>query len=328
MRALLSTTRIYRTLNSVQRISTWQRHCVVVSELPTYSSSSLCASSRIKNTTNCSAFHSPYHSYCAATMGSGVGDVSVERVPCLKDNYSWIIHDHATGKTAVVDPAEEAPVVAALKDKGWTLSHILNTHHHWDHTGANEILKDTFNVCIVGPKADEDRIPGIDVALGDGDEYMLGNVRIVCYDTPGHTQGHITFHLPEVHALFPGDTLFSMGCGRLFEGTPEQMWASLSKLVPLDADTRVYCAHEYTLSNAKFAMHVEPNNAALQRRFKEVEEARSKGIPTIPSVMGVELETNPFLRPDSKEIRASLNIPESASNAEAFGVIRRAKDSF
>lgn len=326
MRALSSATRIYRTLNSAQRISQ-QRHCIAVAEVPSQFNSSLCAS-RIKNTITCSAFHSSHHCYSAVTMAAAVADVSVERVPCLKDNYSWIIHDHATGKTAVVDPAEEGPVVAALKDKGWTLSHILNTHHHWDHTGANEILKDMFNVCIVGPKADEDRIPGIDVALGDADEYMLGNVRIVCYDTPGHTRGHITFHLPEVQALFPGDTLFSMGCGRLFEGTPEQMWASLSKLVPLDADTRVYCAHEYTLSNARFAMHVEPNNAALQRRFKEVEEARSKGIPTIPSVMGVELETNPFLRPDSKEIRASLNIPESASNAEAFGVIRRAKDSF
>lgn len=263
---------------------------------------------------------------CAATMG--VGEVSVEPVPCLNDNYSWLVHDHGTGKTAVVDPAEEGPVVAALKDKGWTLFHILNTHHHWDHTGANEVLKERFNVCIVGPKADQDRIPGIDVALGDGDEYMVGDVRVVCYDTPGHTRGHITFHLPEVHALFPGDTLFSMGCGRLFEGTPEQMWASLSKLVPLDADTRVYCAHEYTLSNATFAMHIEPHNAALQRRWKEVEEARSKGIPTIPSVLGVELETNPFLRPQSKEIRASLGIPESASDAEAFGVIRRAKDSF
>lgn len=326
MRALSSVTRIYRTLNSAQRISQ-QRLCIAVAEVPSQFNSSLCAS-RIKNTITCSAFHSSHHCYSAVTMAAAVADVSVERVPCLKDNYSWIIHDHATGKTAVVDPAEEGPVVAALKDKGWTLSHILNTHHHWDHTGGNEILKDMFNVCIVGPKADEDRIPGIDVALGDGDEYMLGNVRIVCYDTPGHTRGHITFHLPEVQALFPGDTLFSMGCGRLFEGTPEQMWASLSKLVPLDADTRVYCAHEYTLSNARFAMHVEPNNVALQRRFKEVEEARSKGIPTIPSVMGVELETNPFLRPDSKEIRASLNIPESASNAEAFGVIRRAKDSF
>eukprot|EP00890_Picochlorum_soloecismus_P001190 jgi/Picsp_1/2071/NSC_05536-R1_glyoxalase ii len=256
------------------------------------------------------------------------GSLVIERVPCLRDNYSWLLHDEETGFTAVVDPAEEKPVVTALQKNGWSLSHVLNTHHHWDHTGANLALKEKYQACVVGPKADQERIPGIDVALQDGDTYALGKSQMICYDTPGHTKGHITLYFPGSKALFPGDTLFSLGCGRLFEGTPSQMWHSLSKLMVLPEDVKVYCAHEYTLSNAKFASHIDPENKALQQKTAEVEEARSKNIPTIPSILGVELQANPFLRPFSPEIRECLNIPESASNEEAFAAIRKAKDNF
>lgn len=257
------------------------------------------------------------------------GGLNIGRVPVLSDNYSWILHDESSGKTAVVDPAEVEPIVYALEARGWVLTHIINTHHHWDHTGGNLPLKDMYaDVIIVGPKADRERIPGIDVAVEDGDVFELGASRLRCFDTPGHTKGHVTYYVENAKALFPGDTLFSMGCGRLFEGTPEQMWHSLSKLVGLPGDTMVYCAHEYTLSNAAFAMHVDPTNKALKTRYDEVVECRKKNIPTIPSSLGVELQTNPFLRPWSKEIRATLSIPHDASDAEAFGAIRRAKDSF
>jgi hydroxyacylglutathione hydrolase len=279
------------------------------------------------------------HSHEYSTIVQG-GDTTnshslvIERVPVLKDNYCWILHDPKSGATGVVDPAEKEPIMARLAFHGWTLTHILNTHHHWDHTGANLELKKAFNnqVTIVGPKADADRIPGIDVELQDGDVYSLGDgiktSTCVCFDTPGHTKGHVTYYFEDSKALFPGDTLFSMGCGRLFEGTPEQMWNSLQKLVGLPDDTKVFCAHEYTLSNAMFAVHVDPTNKILEDRKHEVEECRRQGIPTIPTVLSVEKETNPFLRPWSQEIRASLNIPKDASDAEAFGVIRRAKDSF
>jgi len=252
----------------------------------------------------------------------------IERVPVLNDNYSWILHDEKTGVTAVVDPAEVDPIVRAAERKGWKLTHVLNTHHHWDHTGGNEVLKERYGVTIVGPKADKERIPGIDVELADGEEFDLGASRLTCFDTPGHTKGHITLYFPNNKALFPGDTLFSMGCGRLFEGTPAQMWSSLRKLVGLPRDTLVYCAHEYTKSNAAFAAHVEPGNELLQKRKAEVDAAVEQGIPTVPSDLGMELETNPFLRPWSAEIRQRLGIAADASDDDAFGAIRRAKDRF
>jgi hydroxyacylglutathione hydrolase len=256
------------------------------------------------------------------------GGLTVLRVPVLSDNYSWLVHDEQSGKTAVVDPAEVDPIVHVLSAQNWTLTHVLNTHHHWDHTGGNLALKERYNATIVGPKADRERIPGIDVELADGDEYNLGSSRMVCFDTPGHTKGHITLYFPDNKALFPGDTLFSLGCGRLFEGSPAQMWDSLQKLMVLPKDTLVYCAHEYTLSNAKFALHVEPGNEALARRAEDVSVAREQGIPTVPSDVGVELATNPFLRPWSEEIRRQLGVEAGASDAEAFGAIRRAKDGF
>lgn len=255
--------------------------------------------------------------------------LEIERVPCLSDNYSWLLHDPSSQLTAVVDPAEVQPVLDALQRRGWTLTHILNTHHHHDHTGGNAELKRLYGATVVGPAADRARIPGIDVALSDGDRYAFGGAgELVCLDTPGHTRGHVTFHFPDSKALFPGDTLFALGCGRLFEGTPEQMWASLSKLLPLPRDTQVYCAHEYTAGNARFAAVADPGNAALAARSEAVHAARAKGEPTVPSLLGEELDTNPFLRPDDPGVRAALGIPASASSAEAFGRIRAAKDNF
>lgn len=254
--------------------------------------------------------------------------LEIERVPCLNDNYSWLLHEPTTKATAVVDPAEVAPVVEALRVRGWHLTHILNTHHHWDHTGGNTALKAKFQATIVGPAADEERIPGIDVALKDGDTYSLGAAKLLCFDTPGHTKGHVTYYFEDSKALFPGDTLFALGCGKLFEGTPQQMWTSLSKLIPLPPDTKVYCAHEYTQSNARFAVSIDPDNERLVSRKKAIDEARAQGIPTIPSLLGDELATNPFLRPSDPAIRKNLGVSESSSNAEAFAAIRSAKDAF
>lgn len=263
----------------------------------------------------------------AAESIGGAGVLQIERVPCLSDNYSWLLHEPQQGVTAV-DPAEAAPVLAALRSKGWNLTHIINTHHHYDHVGGNAELQREFGCTVVGPAADHARIPGIQVQLKDGDRFQFGAAEMVCYDTPGHTRGHVTYHFPAAKALFPGDTLFSLGCGRLFEGTPAQMWASLSKLTPLPGDTLVYCAHEYTASNAKFAAHVDEGNEDLQRMKADIEAKRARGEPTVPSQLGDELKCNPFLRPDSPAIRSKLGVPEGASNDVAFGAIRAAKDTF
>eukprot|EP00878_Enallax_costatus_P013063 GHUV01013651.1.p1 GENE.GHUV01013651.1~~GHUV01013651.1.p1 ORF type:complete len:334 (+),score=59.86 GHUV01013651.1:37-1038(+) len=255
--------------------------------------------------------------------------MEVVRVPALSDNYIWLLHEPKSGKTAVVDPAEAQPVTAALSQRGWNLDYIFNTHHHFDHTGGNLQLKKQFNgLQVVGPQADADRIPGIDIQVKDGDTWKFGSLEMRVFDTPGHTRGHITYWLPEAKALFPGDTLFALGCGRLFEGDPRTMWSSLSKLLPLPADTQVYCAHEYTQSNAKFAVTVDPNNTALQERKERIDDARSRGEPTVPSLLGEEFATNPFLRPSDVGIRSALKVDNSVPDWEVFGKIRAAKDRF
>jgi hydroxyacylglutathione hydrolase len=228
-----------------------------------------------------------------------------------------------------VDPAEVPPVNAALEQRGWSLDYIFNTHHHFDHTGGNLQLKKQFQgLQIVGPRADAGRIPGIDIQVGDGDSWQFGELEFKVFDTPGHTRGHIAYWVPEAKALFPGDTLFALGCGRLFEGDPKTMWSSLSKLLPLPADTLVYCAHEYTQSNARFAVSVDPNNTALQERKKRIDDARSKGEPTVPSLLGEELQTNPFLRPHDSGIRSAVKADNSTPDWEVFGRVRTAKDKF
>ena len=253
--------------------------------------------------------------------------LNIHLVPCLNDNYAYLLHDPATKTVAAVDPSEATPILAALAAHNLKLTHILNTHHHLDHTGGNLELKEKTRARIVGPKADADRIPGIDVAVVEGELLAVGTSIARIFDIPAHTRGHIAFYFESDKAVFTGDTMFAMGCGRLFEGTPAQMWSSLSKLAKLPPDTRVYCGHEYTLSNARFALTLEPNNEALRARMASVERLREQGKPTIPSTIGLELQTNPFLRPASKELRLSLGL-EGADDVTVLAETRRRKDSF
>ena len=248
-------------------------------------------------------------------------------MPCLEDNYGYLIRDAATGVTASVDTPSASAILAALTQKGWKLDFILNTHHHDDHAGGNLELKERTGCRIVGPRADSARIPGIDIAVGNGDVVEVGSRRARVLDTPGHTRGHIVYVFDADHAAFVGDTLFAMGCGRLFEGTPAQMWDSLQKLLPLPDETRVYCAHEYTQKNAHFALSVEPDNADLVARVAEVDKARAMGLPTVPSTMGRERRTNPFLRPDSPGLQATLGLP-GASLVDVFAETRRRRNVF
>jgi hydroxyacylglutathione hydrolase len=251
--------------------------------------------------------------------------LTVTLVPCLKDNYAYLLADRDAGLCAVVDPSEPGPVKAALAKSGLKLTHILNTHHHWDHTGGNEALKAEFGAIVVGPGKDRDRIPGIDEGVSEDTGWTFGPHRARILEVPAHTKGTITFVFGDI--AFTGDTLFAMGCGRLFEGDPPMMWNSLSKLMTLPDDTRIYCGHEYTLSNGRFALTLEPNNADLKARMREVEAARAKNEPTVPSTMELEKKTNPFLRPNSPELRRSLGM-ENASDVEVFGETRKRKDSF
>ncbi len=253
--------------------------------------------------------------------------LEIVRIPVLRDNYVWLLHCPQTGATAVVDPAVADPVDTALRDRGWALSAVLNTHHHMDHVGGNLDLKRRHGATVVGPAADADRIPGIDVQVADGDTWSLGGAQARVYFVPGHTRGHIAFYFAESQALFCGDTMFLMGCGRLFEGTPAQMWDSLQRLRALPDDTRVYCAHEYTQSNARFALQVDPHNDALRRRAHAVETARRHGEATVPGLLGDEKATNPFLRADQPALAHAVGL-EGADAATVFGELRRRKDIF
>jgi hydroxyacylglutathione hydrolase len=250
----------------------------------------------------------------------------IRQLLVLKDNYVYLLHDRETKATAAVDPSVAPPVLDALQREGWRLTHILNTHHHNDHTGGNNELKAATGCTIVGPRADRDRIPGIDIALGDGETYQLGTDEARVYDVPGHTRGHIAYWFKDSRALFCGDTLFLMGCGRLFEGTPEQMWRSLSKLKALPPETRVYCGHEYTQANARFALTVEPQNRDLIARSERVNALRAEGQSTIPGNMGEELATNPFLRADLPALQKEAGALGDA--VATFASIRRRKDNF
>jgi hydroxyacylglutathione hydrolase len=256
-----------------------------------------------------------------------MSEFAIRQLLVLKDNYVYLLHDAASGATAVVDPSVADPVLAALKETGWRLSHILNTHHHWDHTGGNAALKAATGALVVGPLADRERIPDIDVALGEGEHYAVGSEVAEIFDVPGHTRGHIAFWFPTSRALFCGDTLFTLGCGRMFEGTAPQMWRSLSKLRALPAETRVFCGHEYTQANARFALTVEPGNRALVERAKAVDAMRSQGRPTVPATLGEEVATNPFLRADRRELQEAAGLA-GRDPVEVFGEIRHRKDVF
>jgi hydroxyacylglutathione hydrolase len=245
--------------------------------------------------------------------------------PCLKDNYGVLVHDAEAGITASIDAPEASAVRAALSAKGWRLTHILSTHHHGDHVGANLELKAETGCTIVGPRAEATRIPGLDVAVGAGDKVQLGSHEAIVLETPGHTAGHITYWIQSANVAFAGDTLFAMGCGRVFEGTPEMMWHSLQKIARLPPETMIYAGHEYTLANARFAMTIEPENAALQARLREVEALRADGKPTLPTPLVRELQTNVFLRPQSLAIRARLGLGASA-DWRVFAEIRERKN--
>jgi hydroxyacylglutathione hydrolase len=239
--------------------------------------------------------------------------VEVVRIPALSDNYIWLMHDPASAQTVVIDPAVADPVLAEAEARGWRIAQIWNTHWHPDHTGGNAAVKAATGARVTGPAAEAARIPTLDVQVREGDRVRIGALEAEVMEVPAHTAGHIAFHLPAEKIAFVGDTLFAMGCGRLFEGNAGQMHANLQRLAKLPPETIVYCAHEYTLSNGRFAVIVEPDNEALRERMAEVEAARAAGEATVPTTIALELATNPFMR---------------AASAETLANLRQAKDNF
>ncbi|MFZ5792548.1 MAG: hydroxyacylglutathione hydrolase [Pseudomonadota bacterium] len=256
-----------------------------------------------------------------------MASLEIALVPLLRDNYGYLLHEPASALTGVVDPSESQPVLEAAAARGWRLTHVLNTHHHADHCGGNRGIKAATGARVVGPAYDRARIPEIDEAVDEASGFRFGRLAARVLFIPGHTRGHIAFWFESAHALFCGDTLFSLGCGRLFEGDPPTMWGSLSKLKALPGETRIYCGHEYTEANARFALTVDPDNEALKARAAEVKALRAQGRPTIPSTMESERAANPFLRADDPAIARRLGL-EGAPAHEVFGEIRRRKDSF
>ncbi|MEG9861633.1 MAG: hydroxyacylglutathione hydrolase [Parvularculales bacterium] len=256
-----------------------------------------------------------------------MAQLDIHQFPCLDDNYGYLVHEGTSGVTAAIDTPDANVIMAELDKKGWSLTHILNTHHHGDHTGGNLALKEATGCVIVGPRADEGRIPAIDHGVGDGDGVEFGSAQAQVFDVPGHTRGHIAYYFSESGVAFVGDTLFALGCGRLFEGTPAQMWTSLQKLMALPDETVIYCAHEYTQANARFALTVDPQNEALRMRAQEIDVLRSENRPTVPTTLALEKATNPFLRPDSTAIQDMLGM-RGDDVVAVFAEIRHRKDNY
>ena len=239
--------------------------------------------------------------------------IEIVRIPVLSDNYVWLVHEPVSGATAVIDPAVAEPVLAEAAARGWRIGQIWNTHWHGDHTGGNAEIKAATGCVITGPAAEAAKIPTLDRHVGEGDVVRLGSVEAAVMEVPAHTAGHIAYHVPSEAVAFVGDTLFAMGCGRLFEGTAAQMHANLQRLATLPPETRVYCAHEYTASNGRYALVAEPENEAIVARMREVDVARGAGEATVPTTIALELSTNPFMR---------------AQSAEELAERRAAKDAF
>jgi hydroxyacylglutathione hydrolase len=251
--------------------------------------------------------------------------LEIHQFNCLSDNFGVLIRDAGAGVVASIDAPDAGAVAAALATQGWRLTHILTTHHHADHTGGNLALKRETGCTIIGPSREAAKIPGIDRPVGEGEAIAFGGYEVEVLDTPGHTGGHITYWIPSAGVAFVGDTLFAIGCGRVIEGTAQMMWQSLQKLMALPKETSIYCGHEYTQANARFALTIEPENAALQQRAKAVAEMRAAGKATLPTTIGLELETNPFLRPHAPAIQRRLGMV-GKPEWQIFGEIRERKN--
>ena len=248
--------------------------------------------------------------------------MKINIIPCLSDNYAYIINDEKTNTVGVVDPSESLPIINFLKKENLKPNYILNTHHHYDHIGGNIELKKMYNVKIVGFINDRHRIPGIDIMLKDNEKWVFGNSRVNVMHIPGHTLGHICFHFEKEKIIFTGDTLFSLGCGRIFEGTHKQMLKSLEKIKNLPKETKIYCGHEYTYKNAEFCMKYDKDNISLQKKFEKVKKLRSQNLPTIPTNIEEELKSNIFLRCDQNDLKIKLNM----KNEEDFKVFKKVRD--
>lgn len=251
----------------------------------------------------------------------------VDQFMCRSDNFGVLVHDDESGRTLLVDAPEAQPILAAIERTGWKPDLLLITHHHADHVEANLALKQRFNLTIVGPKKEASKIPGIDETVEEGNTIPFGRHAIKVLETPGHTAGHVSYYIPDEGLLFAADTLFAIGCGRLLECKPPVMFESLTRLAALPLETKVYCGHEYTLSNARFALSVDPTNSALKERAAEVEKLRAADKATLPTTIGLELATNPFLRWHDPVIRKNLGM-EKAEDVDVFAEIRKRKDVF
>lgn len=250
--------------------------------------------------------------------------LNVHQFPCLGDNYGYLLHDQESGETAAIDTPDGAEYLRQAEAKGWRITQIWNTHWHPDHAGGNAAIVEATGATVTGPKEVE-KIAPVDRAVSDGDTVKLGGYEARVIDVGGHTAGHVAYHLPEAGMAFVGDSVFALGCGRMFEGTAEQFWASLERIKALPRDTTLYCAHEYTQANAKFALHADPDNAELQRYAEEIDDRRARGEPTVPMPLSRELATNPFLRADDEALRKRWG---GTAPHETFAALRAAKDSF
>jgi hydroxyacylglutathione hydrolase len=249
------------------------------------------------------------------------------QLPVLTDNYIYILHDKQSHQTVVIDPAEAEPVIQFLESRGWTVDAIWNTHHHGDHVGGNRVLQDKYACAIYGSEYDKERIPGMTQTVKDQDEFLLGTWRVDVMETPGHTLGHCVYHIPAADILFCGDTLFALGCGRLFEGTADQMWSSLSKIRSLPGTTRICCAHEYTMSNARYAQTLPSYALGLLNYIAELQSLRNRGIPTVPTQLAAEIAYNPFLHSDQTSMREAIGLASTPA-AQVFAWLRTGKDTF